>query len=134
MAQFQFLRLRSNGSGKVTFDAADGKSYILDPNQASGSSWHFVYETNSQKAVMAFRRGSPFTDNDGELVISIDGAISGIATLLHHEDDYPRKYYFATDGYNNNPLNRQAFILRADGINGCPVQPWVTLQIMLVKP
>ena len=37
-------------------------------------------------------------------------------------------------GRNNNPLNRPAFILRADGIRGCPVVNWSHFLIMVVKP
>ncbi|MEO1258030.1 MAG: hypothetical protein AAFZ15_04510 [Bacteroidota bacterium] len=132
MPDFQFFRLSSDGTGKVTYAAPDGNNYIIDPGSA-GNGWIFTYDTNS-KPVMAFRKGNNATDNDGELVVSLDGANSIISSLLHYEDDYPRKYYYASDGGNNNPLNRRAFILRCDGINGSPVQRWCSLMIMTVKP
>lgn len=132
MPTFKFFKLSSDGSGKVTYKSPDGNNYILDPS-TGGASWIFVYDT-SANPVMAYRKGNSTTDFDGELVVSLDGAGSIMATLLHNEDDFPRKYYYATDGHNNNPLNRPAFILRSDGIAGCPVQKWSHLVIMTVKP
>lgn len=132
MATFKFFNLSSDGSGKVKYNAPDGQAYILDPSQA-GSGWHKVYDTN-QKPVMAFRRGVSSTDFDGELVVSLDGAGSIMSTLLHNEDDYPRKCYYSSDGGNNNPLNRAAFSLRVDGEIQCPVQKWSHYVIMVVKP
>lgn len=71
--------------------------------------------------------------SDGELVVSLEGANSIAATLLHNEDDVPRKYYYATDGKNNTELKRPAFILKAEGISRCPVQKCCGLKIMTVR-
>lgn len=132
MPTFKFFKLSADGSGKVSYSAPDGQTYLLNPSQA-GNGWHMVYDTN-QKPVMAYRKGIVASDYDGELVVSLAGAGSIMSTLLHNEDDYPRKCYFSSDGGNNNPLNRPAFSFRVDGESNCPVRPWANYSIMVVQP
>ena len=83
---------------------------------------------------MAYKRDK--NGGDGWLVLSLDGAPSRIATLLHDEDDIPRKYYFSTDAKDdpNNPLQGPAFLLRCEGLRGSPVPVNVGLQIAVLKP
>lgn len=124
--------LSAGGDGEVTYTAPDGKKYTLDPSTA-GTGWIFEREQNSGKPVIAFRRGR--NGLEGELQVSLDGAPSLSATLLHSEDDVPREYYFATDIGNgrNNVLDRPAFILRLKGYTGCPVRKWAGFRIMVVE-
>ncbi|MGF1465638.1 MAG: hypothetical protein ACFCGT_05860 [Sandaracinaceae bacterium] len=81
------------------------------------------------KPVMGWRTRS---NDDDEIVVSLEGAPSIMATLSSNEDDFPKKYYFATDGGNNNPLGRHAFILRVEGYSHqCPVDRWAHLVVMV---
>ena len=110
----------------VKWNAPAGHSYFID---VSGNDT-VTLDVNGQP-VMAYEKGK--NGGDGKLVVSLDGAPSISATLLHSEDDKPRKYYFATDGWNNNPLNRPAFILQAEGLKGSPVESWARLVVMVVS-
>ena len=106
--------------------------YTLDVSSSIPDSWVYAYDSE-RKPVMAFKPGG--SGEDGTLLLSIDGAPSLIATLLHAEDDEPRKYYFATDGNHvENVLKRPAFILKCEGYSDCPVQEQAQFFVMIVKP
>jgi hypothetical protein len=115
--------LGRGGDGFVVWKGPDGDTHSLDadnpPNPAD--SWAIVQDSQN-RPVMAY---SPSAfGSDGTLYVSIEGAPSRAATLLHDEDDAPRKLYYATDNGNGteNPLGRPAFILRGEGMRDCPVQ------------
>ncbi|MGK7894362.1 MAG: hypothetical protein AB4372_12255 [Xenococcus sp. (in: cyanobacteria)] len=134
MATIKLYKLFRGEDRFVKWNAPDGQTYSIDAlNPAPEGQWAITLDSQG-KPVMAYRPRSNGPSSDGELVVSLDGAPSHIATLLHEEDDYPRKYYFATDVYHNNPLDRPAFILRAEGISDMPVQRWVGLRVMVVDP
>ncbi|MGK7952525.1 MAG: hypothetical protein AB4368_27990 [Xenococcaceae cyanobacterium] len=115
--------------GLIVWEAPDGMRYFLDPANAPIDKYSFVRDGNGKK-VMAYK---PSSTGDGELVVSLEGAVSIACTLLHDEDDVPRKYYFATDARNNNPLERPAFILRAEGLSNSPVQRFALLRVMCLQ-
>ena len=77
---------------------------------------------------------------DGTLYLSIQGAPSRKATLLHDEDDFAdRVFYFAMDLGNNIEAprmkvdRRPAFILRAVGYPNSPIHINRSFSIMCVK-
>ncbi len=121
--------LVSDAAGIVSWQCPDGYTYRLDPSTASPNTWHTVFDVTG-KPVVAFRRAS---NQDGEVVVSLEGSNSIAATLLHAEDDRPSKFYYATDGGNQNPLGRWAFILRAEGDTGCPLGSNRGLRVMTVR-
>lgn len=112
----------------IEWYAPDGMRYFLDPANAPIDKYLFVRDGNGKK-VMAYK---PSSTGDGELVVSLEGSVSIACTLLHDEDDVPRKQYFATDAGNNNPLDRPAFILRAEGERNNPVPRFSSFHIMCV--
>ena len=124
----QTFDLYDDCDGIVKWEAPDGKIYQLDTSKAEKGEWFFTYDENDLP-VMAFKTAP---SRDGELVVSLDGAKSFAATLLHNEDDTPRKLYFATDAGNNNPLKRPAFILRVSKIEGCPVAKCARFSVLCV--
>lgn len=122
-------RLYGTLDNLIVWEAPDGMRYFLDPANAPIDKYSFVRDGNGKK-VMAYK---PSSTGDGELVVSLEGAVSIACTLLHYEDDFPRKHYFATDSGGNNPLERPAFILRAEGINNNPVPRAASFRVMCVK-
>lgn len=68
---------------------------------------------------------------DDMMTFTLDGATSIRCTLLHNEDDAPRKLYFATDGGNNcvPGSNKPCFMLRSAGDTGAPVRAWASYLI-----
>lgn len=86
-----------------------------------------------------------YSGTDAVLVLSLEGACSMAATLLHQEDDYADTiYYFATDRGNSTPFltaderssasppNRPAFILRASGATDWPIKRWSAFQVLCI--
>lgn len=136
MAKIELYQLRRGGDDLVKWTAPDGNTYTINvsnppnpPNQ-----WAITYDAN-QKPVMAYSPDA--LGSDGTLVVSLDGAGSLAATLLHEEDDTPRKYYFATDTGNTTsttPLGRWSFILRTEGLSDSPVVRWANFKVMVVVP
>ncbi len=135
MATIKLYQLSRGGDRFVKWSGPDGDTHSIDAlNPAPPGQWAITQDSNGQ-SVMAYRPGGfPGGPADGELVVSLKGAPSIAATLLHEEDDFPRKYYFATDGENNNPLGHAAFILRAEGISDMPVARWANFRVMVVAP
>ena len=137
MAEITLYRLYRERDSFVKWQGLDGDTHSIDAaNPAPVGQWAFTLDSNS-RPVMAYRLG--YGDghfSDGELVVSLEGAPSLLATLLHEGDDTPRKYYYATDGGwgNSNPLNRPAFILRAEGIRDMPVVRYAGFRVMIVSP
>ncbi len=121
-------RLYGTNDSLIVWEAPDGMRYFLDPVNAPVDVYSFVRDGNGQK-VMAYK---PSSTEDGELVLSLEGAVSIACTLLHDEDDVPRKYYFATDA-NQNPLDRPAFILRTEGLKNSPVLRNSQFRVMCVE-
>ena len=135
MATIELYQLSRAGDGFVQWMGPDGDTHSINAiNPAPPGQWAITQDSHGCP-VMAYRPGG-FSGGpaDGELVVSLDGAPSLIATLLHEQDDVPRKYYFATDAGNNNPLGRWAFILRAEGISDMPVARYVNFRVMVVTP
>jgi hypothetical protein len=123
-------KLSRDGASIVKWEAPDGSTYELDLSQATPGQWHIINNSVGQ-AVMAYLTKP---GQDGELVLTLEGSKAGIAaTLLHQEDDRPRKLYFSTDGGNNNPLQAPAFQLKCEGVEGSPVQPWAAYQVLCVE-
>lgn len=122
--------LKADGNGTITYVAPDGQIYILDPTTA-GDTWIFEREQGTGKPVIGFRKGT--SDRDAELLLSLDGASSLAATLLHDEDDHPRHYIFATDQGKNNALKRPAFILRQPGAKKSPLEKWAAFRILVIQ-
>jgi hypothetical protein len=121
--------LRRHPSGVIYWDAPDGTTYGLDPADAVPYQWITVKDADG-KPVMAYYT-KPGVDSI--LVVSLDGANSLAATLLHAEDDTARRvYYFATDAGNTNVLNRPAFILRAQGFEDSPIEVNANFYVMCV--
>lgn len=70
---------------------------------------------------------------DDMVALTLEGGRSISCTLLHHEDDTPRKVYFATDAYNGCPSQtpgKPCFLLREEGNTSCPVRPWAGFEII----
>ncbi len=114
----ELYTLWADKNGMVWWNCPDGYRYGLMPRDGA-----MTFDIKG-KPVMYY--------NKGVLEVSLDGAISYSATLLHLDDDIPRKLYYATDGGNFTKLKRLAFILRAQGIKGCPVQKNAQYQVMVV--
>ena len=132
MPTIKLYELSRVGDQLVKWVGPDGDTHTIDVvNAAPLNSWKFTQDSDG-RPVMAYREVP--SGSDGTLVVSLDGAPSIMATLLHNEDDFPRKYYFATDGGNNNPLGRPAFILQAEGENRSPVDRWANFRVMVVAP
>jgi hypothetical protein len=132
-------RLHRERDRWVKWEGPDGVTHQLDAlNHPPLGQWAFVYDADN-RPVMAWRQPfiiqtmAPPTFLDAELVVSLDGAPSLAATLLHDDDDWPKKYYFATDGGNGNPLGRWAFKLLVEGVSDMPVATWVNLRVMVVS-
>lgn len=132
----QIFRLYADNEGVIHWDAPDGNTYQLNPAKAIPGEW-LIVEDREAKPVMAYiaHPGVPhLRGDDSALVLSIEGACSLACTLLHAGDDNANRiYYFATDEHNDNILQRPAFILRASGIEGSPIKPWSTFQILSVR-
>ncbi len=125
----EMFYLRSDPLGRITWVAPDGNSYTLDPANAQPFQWLIVND-DAGKPVMGFYKKP---NVDAILVVSIDGAKSIAATLLHAEDDTARRvYYFATDAGNTNALNRPAFVLRAQGFEDSPLEVNANFFVMCV--
>ena len=126
----QDFNLWADGSDAVVrWQAPDGETYQLDPSQAEPGIW-LVTTDRQGRPVMALLTEP---GSDGTLVVSLDGAITNRALLVHHEDDFPQKYYYATDAGNNNVLARRAFVLRAEGIAGSPVKRSAGLRVLCLR-
>ncbi|MGE3803026.1 MAG: hypothetical protein AB7H80_18560, partial [Candidatus Kapaibacterium sp.] len=97
MADLNLYRLWRENNSDVKWQGPDGVTHSIDisnpPNPPND--WAHTLDSNG-KWVMAYKPG--LSGEDGTLVVSLAGAPSIKATLLHDEDDTPRKYYFATDG------------------------------------
>ncbi len=95
--------------------------------------------------VMAFLPGR-YPSNDGILVLSLEGADSHAAWLVHVDDDVPHKCYGAVDLGNSHLLPGEIraafrkgarvpyFILRVAGEADCPVRPGANLGVAVLKP
>lgn len=126
---YKFYRDKSD---TVTWESPDGNTYKLDTSAPSTDQHGWVFTQDAAgKNVMAYRPGT--FGADGTLVLALGPQRSLAATLLHDEDDFPRKYYFATDGGNNNPLRHRAFILCNEGEPGCPIAKFSSFQVMVVE-
>ena len=133
MPTIKLYELSRGASRFVKWVGPDGKAHYIDVlNPPTGNLWAITNDS-AGKPVMAYKPGF-HPGEDGELVVSLEGALSIVATLMHNEDDFPRKYYFATDSKNNNPLDRPAFILRCEGLRQSPVEKWASLRVMVVVP
>lgn len=128
----------------------DGRRYSIDPTATIGGGlfpllWVTARENNSPngKIVMAYKRA--FGGGDGMLVLSLEGASSYFAWLIHQEDDRPQKYYSAVDLGNSPFLPKEIrdanaagaripyFILQLEGESGCPVPRWANLRVAVLK-
>jgi hypothetical protein len=114
--EMQTFALTSDEHGVITWNAPDGERYELDPALASTDHWLLVEDRAGQPVMGYLTRPG----EDGTLLLSLEGACSLAATLLHDGDDHPRKLYWATDEGNDNRLQRPAFILRAQDVEGSP--------------
>ena len=121
----KLYELSRGSSGLVTWQGPTG-TYTINTSRGDNE----VADENGLP-VLRYERGN--LGEDGILYISLDGEPGLAATLLHFEDDRPRKYYFATDNGGSNPLGRPAFILRAEGIRTSPVPRFAGFKIMVVR-
>ncbi len=125
----QMYYLRRHPSGTIYWHAPDGKIYGLDPADAKPYQWLTVDDDNG-KPVMALYTKPGI---DAILEVSLDGANSVAATLLHAEDDNARRvYYCATDLGNTTVLQRPAFKLRAQGFEDSPIEVNANFYVMCV--
>ena len=126
----QDFRLWVEGTNQVVhWEAPDLDIYQLDPTQAVPGEW-LVTSNREGQPIMAFL-SEP--GSDGTLVLSLEGAITNRAILVHHEDDFPRKYYYSTDAGNNNVLEQRAFVLRAEGVEGSPIARNAGLRVLCLR-
>jgi hypothetical protein len=133
MPEITLYRLYREKDRFVKWEGPGRASHSIDvENPPSPSTSWTVTRDLAGRPVMAYSPDA--LGDDGTLVVSLEGAPSFIATLLHAEDDYPRKYYFATDGGNHNPLKCPAFILRCEGEGRSPIPPWASFYVMVVGP
>ena len=123
-----------NAEGTIKYKAPDGKTYEFDPQTVpSDGRWHVVQHDDLNRPVLALRKHNG--KRDAELAVSIeDSTTRPSVTLLHDEDDFPRKYYIAADAYNDdNPLNRPALKIKCEGESVSPVPRNAALKVMMVK-
>ncbi|MHC5210560.1 MAG: hypothetical protein ACYTG2_07575 [Planctomycetota bacterium] len=118
----------ANEDGVIRYEAPDGQAYELDPDLASPGHWLLV-EDEAGRPVMGFLTKP---GENGTLLLSLEGACSLAATLMHDGDDFPRRYVYATDEGNENELGRPAFVLRAENVEGCPVARWAGFRLLCV--
>jgi hypothetical protein len=125
-ARVETYAVSADERGVVRYEAPDGGTYELDPGLAASGRWLTV-EDQTGRPVMGYlsRPGE-----NGTLLLSLEGACSLAATLLHDGDDLPRRYVYATDEGNENELGRPAFILRAENVEGCPVARWAGFRVL----
>lgn len=101
----------------------------MNPVDAKPCEWLTVNDDDG-KPVMALYTKPGI---DAILEVSIDGANSVAATLLHAEDDNARRvYYCATDLGNTTVLQRPAFKLRAQGFEDSPIEINANFYVMCV--
>ncbi len=125
----EMFYLRRHPTGLIIWEAPDGNTYQLDPAAAQPYQWLLVNDANGRPVMGLYTKPNV----DAILVVSIDGAKSIAATLLHAEDDTARRvYYFATDAGNTNALNRPAFVLRAQGFEDSPIEVNANFFVMCV--
>ncbi len=125
----EMFNLRSDPNGRITWVAPDGNPYTLDPANAQPFQWLLVNDNNGKPVMGLYKKPNV----DAILVVSLEGAKSIAATLLHAEDDTARRvYYFATDAGNTNALNRSAFVLRAQGFEDSPLEVNANFFVMCV--
>lgn len=130
VTSMETFALKGGDDSTVQWAAPDGKVYSLDPAKAEPGKWLLVNDTQGKPVMGLLTQPG----KDGLLILSMEGAKSLAATLLHDEDDTPRQYYFATDGGNtDNPLKRWAFKLSAVGVKGSPVWRNAVFKILCVS-
>jgi hypothetical protein len=130
---YQLVRFERNGESLVRWDCPNGKSYFLNPRPATIG--NPVLERDGEDVMMSFSRSDGADGEDGILCLSLVGANSYAATLLHEEDDRPARHYFCVDSGNHrfNLTRRRALILRSQGVKGCPVEKDQKLRVMTVR-
>lgn len=131
MLTVELYSLSQDGSGVITWKGPDGDTHSLDVNNPAGPGEYTIENDSNGKPVMAYKVGQG--GDDGELVVSLEGAPSLAATLLHNEDDFPAKYYYATDtGNSRNPLGRWSFRIKTEGRKNSPFENWANFNVMVV--
>lgn len=130
---FRTYRLWRDSSSFVSWQGPDGDTHSIDVSNPAELGEYAITRDSSGKPVMAYRVGEPGSNfPDGEIIVAIDGAPSSAATLLHYDDDIPRKYYYATDSNSSNPLGRKAFRIRTEGLRESPIARYASLLVMSV--
>ena len=125
----QMYYLSRHPSGVIYWHAPDGNKYGLDPADAQPYQWLLVHDANGEPVMGLYTKPGI----DAILELSIDGANSIAATLLHAEDDNARRvYYCATDAGNTTVLKRPAFKIRAQGFADSPIEVNANFYVMTV--
>ena len=121
--------LRRHNNGTIFWHAPDGKIYGLDPAEAKPYEWLLVHNDDGKPVMALYTKPGV----DAILEVSLAGANSVAATLLHAEDDTARRvYYCATDLGNTTILQGPAFKLRAQGFEDSPIEINANFYVMCV--
>ena len=125
----QMYYLSRHYTGAIYWHAPDGTIYGLNPADAKPYQWLRVNDDDGKPVMALYTKPGV----DAILEVSIDGANSVAATLLHAEDDNARRvYYCATDLGNTTVLQRPAFKLRAQGFEDSPIEVNTNFYVMCV--
>lgn len=132
--EFETFRLK-RGKSTIEWHGPDD-IYSLNPDDAPEGEWYMPVTAKDSAKIpkMAFIKnpGNKYfgSKTDSVLILSLEGACSRAATLLHDGDDEAdREYYFATDSGNQThdkikewPVDQWAFILRSPSNVDSPVK------------
>ena len=120
----------------VKWKGPGGIVHQVDTSDVPASKWAY---DNDDDPNIGYRQG--YAGIPGRIVVSLEGNPSGhrvAATLLHKEDDVPRRVMFATDGGNGShghpKLNKKpTFILEVSNFRDCPVEINAGYRVMVVS-
>ncbi len=107
----------SRGSGTIiSYATPTNGTFTLDFSTCATDTWCCT----SGQEICLYNYSDPNLDDILELTLA--GSNSLACTLLHYEDDQPRKYYYATDGGNDcGGMNTWCFRLKREGGNSNPI-------------
>jgi hypothetical protein len=112
IARYDFHGGCGDEEGIIYYDSPNGAT-TLDTNTCPDTGWC----CNADETLCLNRQEG----KDALVEFSLVGAPNIRCSLLHNEDDSPRKLYYATDGGNGCHMNHSCARLKSEGVMDCPV-------------